>query len=108
MRDGDLNDGNAGCDPTAPLKALTMYKVKIQLRDTQVAVYVNNKQVCMSAREDRAAYKNVLVYASDPCVRLNFERYYACLCSHLWQHERREVVRAAQYSVLGKLACPWL
>ena len=71
MRDGDVNDGNVGCDPPQALKPLTMYRVKIQLRD-QVAVYVNNKQVCMSAREDRAAFKNTIVYASDPCVRDDF------------------------------------
>ena len=69
VRDGDVKNGNAGCDPQDPLKMATMSRVKIQLRDTRVAVYVNGEQVCSSVREDRAAYKKAIVYAADPCVR---------------------------------------
>ena len=42
--------------------------VRIQLRDKQVAVYVNGAQVCTAARQDRAAYKKAIVYAADPYV----------------------------------------
>ena len=45
-----------------------MYKVKIQLRDNSVAVYLNDEEVCTAAREDRAAYKKAIVYAADPYV----------------------------------------
>ena len=45
-----------------------MYKVKIQLRDKWVAVYVNDAEVCTAAREDRAVYKKAIVYAADPYV----------------------------------------
>ena len=69
VRDGDTSDGNAGCDPPKALKPFTQYRVKIQLRDKQVAVYVNNKRVCVSARVDRAAYKKATVYAADPYVK---------------------------------------
>ena len=68
VRDGDKSDGNVGCDPQEPLKPLKMYKVKIQLRDKSVAVYVNDEQVCSSDRQDRAVYKKAIVYAADPCV----------------------------------------
>ena len=79
MRDGDVSDGNAGCDPQDPLKPLTMYRVKIQLRSTQLVVFVNNKRVCSSARGDRAAYKKAIVYAADPCVRKSVLRdYFIC------------------------------
>ena len=70
VRDGDKSNGNVGCDPQEALKPLTMYTVKIQLRDKQVAVYVNDEEVCTSAREDRAEYKKATVYAADPCVRV--------------------------------------
>ena len=66
VRDGDKSDGNTGCDPQEALKPLTMYKVKIQLRDKRVAVYVNDDQVCAATREDRASYKKAIVYAADP------------------------------------------
>ena len=68
IRDGDKSDGNSGCDPQEPLKPLKMYKVKIQLRDKSIAVYVNDEQVCSSGREDRAAYNKTIVYAADPYV----------------------------------------
>ena len=68
MRDGDKSNGDSGCDPPEALKPLSMYKVKIQLRDTKVAVYVNDEQVCTAARQDRAVYKKAIVYAADPCV----------------------------------------
>ena len=68
VRDGDKSDGNIGCDPQEALKPLKMYRVKIQLRDKSVAVYVNDEEVCSSAREDRAVYKKAIVYAADPCV----------------------------------------
>ena len=68
MRDGDKSNGDSGCDPQEALKPLSMYKVKIQLRDKWVAVYVNDEQVCTAAREDRAEYKKAIVYAADPCV----------------------------------------
>ena len=69
VRDGDASNGNAGCDPPKALKPLTQYRVQIQLRDNQVSVYVNNKRVCVSARQDRAAYKQATVYAADPYVK---------------------------------------
>ena len=68
MRDGDKSDGNAGCTPQDPLESLVMSKVKIQLRDKRVAVYVNDERVCTAARQDRAAYKKAVVYAADPYV----------------------------------------
>ena len=68
MRDGDKSNGDSGCDPQEALKPLSMYKVKIQLRDKWVAVYVNDEQVCTAAREDRAEYKKAIVYAADPYV----------------------------------------
>ena len=68
IRDGDKSDGNTGCDPQEALKPLKMYKVKIQLRDKSIAVYVNDEQVCSSGREDRAAYNKTIVYAADPYV----------------------------------------
>ena len=69
MRDGDKSNGDSGCDPQRALKPLTTYKVKIQLRDKWVALYINDEQVCIAARQDRAKYKNAIVYAADPCVR---------------------------------------
>ena len=50
-----------------------MYKVKIQLRDKSIAVYVNDEEVCTADRQDRAAYKKAIVYAADPYV-------YAYMC----------------------------
>ena len=76
VRDGDKSNGNAGCDPPKSLKPLTKYKVKIQLRDTRVAVYVNDAQVCTSARQDRAVYKKALVYAADPYVQREIVEFY--------------------------------
>ena len=70
MRDGDKSNGDSGCDPQEALKPLTMYKVKIQLRDKWVAVYVNDAEVCTAAREDRAVYKKAIVYAADPYVHI--------------------------------------
>ena len=69
VRDGDKSNGNAGCTPQEPLKPLAMSRVKIQLRDKRVAVYVNDEEVCVAEREDRAEYKKAIVYAADPCVR---------------------------------------
>ena len=66
MRDGDKLNGNVGCNPPNALKPLVMSRIKIQLRDKRVAVYVNDEQVCTSAREDRAVFKNTIVYAADP------------------------------------------
>ena len=66
VRDGDKSDGNSGCDPQEALEPLTMYRVKIQLRDKRVAVYVDDEQVCTAAREDRASYTKAIVYAADP------------------------------------------
>ena len=68
MRDGDKKNGNVGCDPSEALKPMSMSRVRIQLRDTRVAVYVNDAQVCTAARQDRAVYKNAIVYAADPYV----------------------------------------
>ena len=68
VRDGDKSNGNAGCKIQDALKPLTMYRVKIQLRDKWVTVYVNDIQVCKEARQDRAAYKKAIVYAADPYV----------------------------------------
>ena len=73
VRDGDKSNGNIGCDPEEALKPLNMYRVKIQLRDTRVAVYVNDEQVCTSAREDRSVYKKAIVYAADPYVRMRVD-----------------------------------
>ena len=69
MRDGDVGNGNVGCDPQEALEPGKMSKVKVQLRDKSFAVYVNDEQVCTAARKDRAAYKKAIVYAADPCVR---------------------------------------
>ena len=69
VRDGDKSDGNSGCDPPEALQPQTVYRVKIELRDKSVAVYVNDEQVCTEAREDRAVYKKAIVYAADPCVQ---------------------------------------
>ena len=66
VRDGDKSNGDSGCPIQDALKPLTMYKVKIQLRDKRVAVYVNDEQVCAATREDRASYKKAIVYAADP------------------------------------------
>merc|ERR1719174_3664993 len=66
VRDGDKSNGNDGCDPSEALKPLSLSRVRIQLRDKQVAVYVNDAQVCKAARQDRAAYKKAVVYAADP------------------------------------------
>ena len=68
VRDGDKG-GNVGCDPPDALKPLAMSKVKIQLRDTRVAVYVNGEQVCTQGRIDRSVYKKAIVYAADPYVQ---------------------------------------
>ena len=68
VRDGDKKNGNVGCDPSQALKPMSLSKVRIQLRDTRVAVYVNDAQVCKAARQDRAAYKKAVVYAADPYV----------------------------------------
>ena len=68
VRDGDKSGGNVGCDPTEALKPLSMSRVRIQLRDKQVVVYVNDAQVCKAVRQDRAVYKKAVVYAADPCV----------------------------------------
>ena len=68
MRDGDKSNGNDGCDPQEALKPMSTSTVRIQLRDKQVAVYVNGAQVCTAARQDRAAYKKAIVYAADPYV----------------------------------------
>ena len=46
-----------------------MSTVKIQLRDTRVAVYVNGALACTAAREDRSVYRKAIVYAADPCVQ---------------------------------------
>ena len=70
MRDGDKSSGNAGCDPQEALKPMSLSRVRIQLRDKQVAVYVNDAQVCKAARQDRAAYKKAVVYAADPYVHI--------------------------------------
>ena len=68
VRDGDKSNGNDGCDPQEALKPMSTSRVRIQLRDKQVAVYVNGAQVCKAAWQDRAAYKRAIVYASDPYV----------------------------------------
>ena len=68
MRDGDISNGDAGCNPPEALKPLTLYRIRIQLRDKRVAVYVNDEQMCSQARVDRAAYKKAIVYAADPYV----------------------------------------
>ena len=68
MRDGDKSNGNVGCDPPEALKPLVMSKIRIQLRDKRVAVYVNDEQMCTQARVDRTVYKKAIVYAADPCV----------------------------------------
>ena len=68
VRDGDKSNGNDGCDPQEALKPMSLSRVRIQLRDKQVAVYVNDAQVCKAARQDRAAYKKAVVYAADPYV----------------------------------------
>ena len=70
MRDGDKSNGDSGCDPQEALKPGAMYKVKIQLRDKLVAVYLNDAEVCTAAREDRAVYKKAIVYAADPYVHI--------------------------------------
>ena len=45
---------------------MTMSRVRIQLRDKRVAVYVNDEQMCTAIRQDRAVYKKAVVYAADP------------------------------------------
>ena len=70
MRDGDKSNGNDGCDTQEALKPMSTSSVRIQLRDKQVAVYVNGAQVCKAAREDRAEYKKAVVYAADPYVSI--------------------------------------
>ena len=69
VADGDKSNGNANCNPQETLKKKVLSKIKIQLRDHRVAVYLNGEQVCAADREDRASYKNAIVYASNPCVR---------------------------------------
>ena len=66
VRDGDKSNGNIGCDPQEALKPMSMSRVRIQLRDKRVAVYVNDEQMCTAIRQDRAVYKKAVVYAADP------------------------------------------
>ena len=68
VRDGDKSNGNDGCDPQEALKPMATSTMRIQLRDKQVAVYVNGAQVCTAVRQDRAVYKKAIVYAADPYV----------------------------------------
>ncbi len=48
-----------------------MSKVKIELRDKSVVVYLDGNAVCTTSRADRATYKNAIVYAADPYVVLS-------------------------------------
>ena len=80
VRDGDVSNGNSGCDPPEALESLTMYRVKIQLQDKRVAVYVNDEQVCTEvAKIVRCTRTPSCMPQTRACVKgFLFEDVYVC------------------------------
>ena len=66
VRDGDATNGDAGCDPPEELQSGSTYTIRIEMRNTLLAVFVNEQLVCSTERTDRSSFEDAVVYAADP------------------------------------------
>jgi hypothetical protein len=64
--DGQPTNGDDACDVANPVTPNTDTRVEIAVHQLQVTVKVNGAIVCQEARQDRAIFPTVHVYASDP------------------------------------------
>ena len=66
VRDGDVGDSNAGCDPAEELPAGQTTTVRIDMKPRSVEVWYNDELKCQASRAGRPSYEQVFVYAGDP------------------------------------------
>ena len=66
VRDGDANDGNAGCNPPDALLPGHTYIIRVEMRNDLLVVFVDDIVVCSTPRSERSAFVGAVVYASDP------------------------------------------